>query len=83
MYTIQCSELTGIKCDFVAKGETIEETKNTFYAHGAGSSLHKEAYESATEEAVLGSRAFYFAEKLKIFGQSRILRKEHKNNKPT
>ena len=51
MYTITCKELTGEACDFVAEGATKEEAKERFYAHGAESPLHKEAYESATDEA--------------------------------
>lgn len=50
MFTIKCSELTNTECDFVAEGETKEEAKKNFYAHGAESPLHKEKYHAATKE---------------------------------
>lgn len=49
-FTIVCKKLTDENCDFVARGETREETKSNFYAHGAGSPLHRERYRSATEK---------------------------------
>ncbi len=50
MYKIICKELTGEECDFEAVGRTTEEVKNNFYAHGAQSPIHKEAYENVTDE---------------------------------
>lgn len=50
MFKISCKELTNTECDFVSEGETAEEAKANFYKHGAESSLHKEAYENATDE---------------------------------
>jgi predicted small metal-binding protein len=50
MYKINCKELTGEECDFVAEGGTKEEVKERFYAHGAESPIHKEKYHSSTDE---------------------------------
>jgi hypothetical protein len=51
MYKITCKELTDTNCDFVAEGNTPEEAKSNFYAHGAKSPTHKAQYESATDES--------------------------------
>ena len=50
MYKLNCGELTNTSCEFVAEGETKEETKNKFYAHGAEAPIHKEKYETASAE---------------------------------
>ena len=50
MFKITCSELAGETCDFVAEGETKEDTKANFYKHGAETSMHQQAYLSATDE---------------------------------
>jgi len=50
MYKLNCGELTNTTCDFIAEGETKDETKNKFYAHGAEAPIHKEKYETASEE---------------------------------
>jgi hypothetical protein len=66
MPDINCKDLTGEDCDFVAHGETAEEAKSNFYQHGAESPLHKEKYNSATpEEAEAFSKKLdeYLAEK--------------------
>ena len=50
MFKIKCSELTGETCDFVAEGETKEDAKANFYKHGAESEVHREMYNTATDE---------------------------------
>lgn len=50
MYEINCKELTGEDCDFVAQGETAEEAKANFYKHGAESPMHQEKHQNATPE---------------------------------
>jgi len=50
MYKLNCGELTQTSCDFVAEGETKEDVKNKFYAHGAEAEIHKEKYKTASEE---------------------------------
>ncbi len=52
MFKIKCHELTNKNCDFEVGGETREEVKAKFYAHGEVSPLHKEEYSSATDEEI-------------------------------
>lgn len=49
MAEIKCSDLTGEGCDFVATGDTNEETKANFYKHGGESEAHRKAHASATD----------------------------------
>ncbi|MBI2035951.1 MAG: hypothetical protein HYT12_04730 [Candidatus Liptonbacteria bacterium] len=49
-YSINCKDLTGEECNFVAGGGTPEEVKDIFYSHHAESSIHEEKYYSATDE---------------------------------
>lgn len=42
--------MVGEDCDFTVEGETKEEVKNKFFAHGTESELHREKYMAASDE---------------------------------
>ena len=50
MHKIECGKISDTECDFVAEGETVEETKAKYFKHGAEAPIHKEMMEKATDE---------------------------------
>lgn len=50
MFKIKCRELVEEECDFEASGETKEDVKRSFFAHGAESPMHREKYNNETDE---------------------------------
>jgi len=47
-YKLGCREMGGMDCDFVASGETAEETKQNLYAHAG--EAHKDVLGTMPED---------------------------------